>query len=153
MYAGLRRRFRVAGGVTKEFVSSNGILQGCPISVIFLNALMSVWSQAVEKEVVSSSAESYADDTQALVNSRSAVTKVATLTDEFANHSGQTLNAAKSFAFTTVAGRRRSVSLTSGKVRWKSSSRIVGAEVTFQGQPSTGKAEELVEQARDAAMK
>eukprot|EP00973_Karenia_brevis_P093905 12419742-Karenia_brevis.AAC.1 len=50
MYAGLKRRFRMNGGVGKDFIASNGILQGCPLSVILLNALMSIWAKAVESE-------------------------------------------------------------------------------------------------------
>ena len=42
MYAHLRRRFKLAGGVGEEFVATNGILQGCPVSVVMLNALVAV---------------------------------------------------------------------------------------------------------------
>eukprot|EP00973_Karenia_brevis_P077081 10705703-Karenia_brevis.AAC.1 len=50
MYRSLKRRFRMAGGVGQAFVANNGILQGCAISVILVNALMSVWAKAVETE-------------------------------------------------------------------------------------------------------
>eukprot|EP00660_Eupelagonema_oceanica_P019356 gene19356-biopygen31077 len=51
MYKGLRRRFRVTGAaVGQEFSATNGILQGCPVSVICLNALIAVWAKAVESE-------------------------------------------------------------------------------------------------------
>ena len=94
MYGHLRRRFKVAGSVGEEFIATNGILQGCPVSVVLVNALMSVWSRAVEAEVERSRTESYADDKQALVSSRRAVTRVATITQEFANLTGQRINAA-----------------------------------------------------------
>eukprot|EP00660_Eupelagonema_oceanica_P019710 gene19710-biopygen30258 len=48
MYRRLRRRFRAAGGVGREFAATNGILQGDPLSVIYLNALVAVWCKAVE---------------------------------------------------------------------------------------------------------
>ena len=53
---------------------SNGILQGCPLSVIFINALISIWSKSIAQEVPNTSAESYADDTQALTKTRRSVT-------------------------------------------------------------------------------
>eukprot|EP00666_Eupelagonemidae_sp_cell4sb_P017943 gene17943-biopygen3366 len=37
MYANLRRRFRVAGGLGKEFAATNGILQGCVLDYLVLN--------------------------------------------------------------------------------------------------------------------
>ena len=46
MYSKLLRRFKFAGGVGNVFLATNGILQGCPISVILLNALVSVWVKA-----------------------------------------------------------------------------------------------------------
>ena len=51
MYAGLRRRFRMGAFVGQSFRSTNGILQGCPLSVVLLNALLSVWLEAVSQEV------------------------------------------------------------------------------------------------------
>ena len=62
MHEGLQRRFRVTGSaVGKPFEATNGILQGCPVSVICLNALLAVWARAVEdKAGVQVSA--YADD-------------------------------------------------------------------------------------------
>eukprot|EP00666_Eupelagonemidae_sp_cell4sb_P005827 gene5827-biopygen9860 len=45
MYANLRRRFRVAGGLGKEFAATDGILQGCPLSAVALNALVAVWAK------------------------------------------------------------------------------------------------------------
>eukprot|EP00973_Karenia_brevis_P091593 12408266-Karenia_brevis.AAC.1 len=89
----------------------------------------------MEAEVPQGSGESYADDKQALVRSRAAVTQVANITQNFADMSGQTLSSAKSYAFTTVEGGRKRVQLASGKVAWKTSARVVGANLTFQGQP------------------
>ncbi|KAJ9445456.1 hypothetical protein DIPPA_00779 [Diplonema papillatum] len=51
MYRQLRRRFKLPAGLGKEFQATNGILRGCPLSVIFLNALVSVWMYLVGEEV------------------------------------------------------------------------------------------------------
>eukprot|EP00660_Eupelagonema_oceanica_P019763 gene19763-biopygen20777 len=63
MYKGLRRRFRITGtAVGQEFSATNGILQGCPVSVICLNALIAVWAKAVEAEAPRVNTLAYADD-------------------------------------------------------------------------------------------
>ena len=46
MYAQLVRRFRISTHMGTPFKSTNGILHGCPLSVILLNALVNVWSRA-----------------------------------------------------------------------------------------------------------
>eukprot|EP01064_Diplonema_japonicum_P005968 TRINITY_DN13943_c0_g2_i1.p1 TRINITY_DN13943_c0_g2~~TRINITY_DN13943_c0_g2_i1.p1 ORF type:complete len:201 (-),score=52.53 TRINITY_DN13943_c0_g2_i1:98-700(-) len=48
MYAGMRRRFRYATGIGEEFHTTNGILQGCPISVVLITALLAVLMKQVE---------------------------------------------------------------------------------------------------------
>ena len=48
MYDSLRRRFCLGASLGSEWTATNGILQGCPLSVFLLNALMAVWSRAVD---------------------------------------------------------------------------------------------------------
>eukprot|EP00666_Eupelagonemidae_sp_cell4sb_P018005 gene18005-biopygen14326 len=50
MYARLRRRFRIAGAVGEEFSATQGLLEGCPISVCGCTAMLSVLSNAIETE-------------------------------------------------------------------------------------------------------
>eukprot|EP00973_Karenia_brevis_P081077 11244111-Karenia_brevis.AAC.1 len=101
MYGGLQRRFRTAGGLGQAFVSTNGVLQGCPLSVVLLNALVAVWAKAVQSKVPTSQPEAFADDTQVLTKTRRDVSLVAETTQDFARRSGQTLSVKKSYAFTT----------------------------------------------------
>ena len=61
VYDNLTRRFKFASGVGKPFKTTNGILQGCPLSVVLFNALCSILSKAIEQESVVKP-ESYADD-------------------------------------------------------------------------------------------
>lgn len=51
LYATLKRRFRVRGGIGHEFLATNGIIQGCPVSVVLLNLLVNVWARSVNAEV------------------------------------------------------------------------------------------------------
>ena len=59
MYRQIHRRFKLGRFVGEAFRSTNGILQGCPISVMLLNALMMMMHIALGHNV---SAESYVDD-------------------------------------------------------------------------------------------
>ncbi len=99
MYHSLSRRFQVVGHVGEAFVSTNGILQGCPLSVILLNMLINVWANAVEVEVPDASVHSFADDTGAIATDAAALQRVLDITGEFGRVTGQRLNAAKSKAW------------------------------------------------------
>ncbi|KAJ9462593.1 hypothetical protein DIPPA_09399 [Diplonema papillatum] len=46
VYGSMQRHFKTARAVGEPFVATNGILQGCPLSVLFLNALIAVWVRA-----------------------------------------------------------------------------------------------------------
>ncbi|CAE8729391.1 unnamed protein product, partial [Polarella glacialis] len=105
MYSHLRRRFRIGGAVGQEFVSINGILQGCPLSVVLLNALVSVWCHAVNNEVPDAIVDAFADDTGASVDSWKSLQQVVGITESFADLTGQVLNAKKSVCYST--GRRK----------------------------------------------
>jgi ribonuclease HI len=111
MYRRLRRRFIFAGSVGSEFQATNGILQGCPLSVILLNALVAVWAKAVREEVPDAIADAYVDDTGAVATRPKHLQKVLDITGEFATLTGQTLNTkkCKSFATTTASMHRLSL--------------------------------------------
>eukprot|EP00973_Karenia_brevis_P094607 12423316-Karenia_brevis.AAC.1 len=101
MYSVLQRRFRCGLSVGAPFAATNGILQGCPLSVVLLNALISVWLSAVAEEVNKAVPQAYADDTHSTCQTRRAVQLVADVTQDFATSTGQRVNASKSFGFTT----------------------------------------------------
>ena len=67
MYRDLRRRFVMAGHVGKEFASSNGIAQGCPLSVLLLNFLMNTWARPVKVGTITAIPKVYADDAGVLI--------------------------------------------------------------------------------------
>jgi hypothetical protein len=48
MYDGLRRAFKIGGSLGAFFRATNGILQGCPLSVILINLLTTVWKFAMD---------------------------------------------------------------------------------------------------------
>ena len=70
MYNCLNRRFKFgAMGYGPTWTSTNGISQGCPISVMMLNILVSVWSARIDRITTSArndlraaEPQGYADD-------------------------------------------------------------------------------------------
>ena len=95
LYVNLKHRFRVGCGVAQEFKSTNAIIQGCPLRVVLLNLLVSVWARAVIAEVPQASPCGYAGDTGATAAELEPIQKVLDVTGQFAKVSGQVLNASK----------------------------------------------------------
>ena len=48
MYRQLRRAFRLAGALGAWWQATNSILQGCPLSVILINLLTTVWKMEID---------------------------------------------------------------------------------------------------------
>ena len=63
MFVQLRRHFQVCNHVGVSFCATTGILQGCPLSVVLVNLLVSVWVLAIEAEVPGVDAHGCAGDT------------------------------------------------------------------------------------------
>ncbi|CAE8613885.1 unnamed protein product [Polarella glacialis] len=97
MYANLRRRFRINQAVGQEFAATKSILQGCPLSVVFLNALVSIWSKAVAEEVPDSVPDAFAAAIAATASTQRFVQQVVAITEEFSELTGQTYTS-KSFS-------------------------------------------------------
>eukprot|EP00973_Karenia_brevis_P051497 7150824-Karenia_brevis.AAC.1 len=62
MYNVMQSRFRCGPGIGKPFLKTNGLLQGCAMSVVFINAFMSIWAHAVNEAVKGASPDLFADD-------------------------------------------------------------------------------------------
>ena len=103
MYRTLQRRLRVAGTVGQAFVATNGILQGCALSVLVINAVMAVWDRTVR---ASSGCDTgcYADDTKVLSHDLARVQQALDDTQAFGDLTG--LEYDKCVAFTTGAHTR-----------------------------------------------
>eukprot|EP01059_Diplonema_ambulator_P016454 TRINITY_DN27_c0_g1_i7.p1 TRINITY_DN27_c0_g1~~TRINITY_DN27_c0_g1_i7.p1 ORF type:complete len:1597 (+),score=259.00 TRINITY_DN27_c0_g1_i7:2453-7243(+) len=103
MYDKLERRFKLPLGVGKPFEVTNGILQGCPISVILVNALLSTVVKCIEDEVPGAFSSSYADDMY-LLSRLDAVHLQAGLNrvEEFCRLTGMELNHSKSHVFSSA---------------------------------------------------
>ena len=101
MHSHLRRRLKFCGGVGEVFQATNGNLQGCPLSVVLLNLLVSVWARAVSAET-GTSPSAYADDTSVL-GTKNAVRDAGQVTVDYCSLTGQQLNVEKSACFAVGA--------------------------------------------------
>ena len=108
MYKQLRRRFSLHGSVGEEFRATNGILQGCPLSVVLLNLLVHTWAKALETEAPGVDPFGFADDTGATASDSSLLEPAVATTAEFAKLTGQQLNAEKSKLWSTDAASEAS---------------------------------------------
>ena len=50
MYAQLMRCFKIMACMCSFFQATNGILQGCPLSVILINSLTSIWKRVMDAQ-------------------------------------------------------------------------------------------------------
>eukprot|EP00439_Symbiodinium_sp_Y106_P048663 s1419_g6.t1 len=81
-YRHLHRRFRLNGVLGREFHSSSGIPQGCPISPFCLNAILGVWLEHVGHTVPAAVPRSFADDLSVVTSAPAEATVVRTLKQE-----------------------------------------------------------------------
>ena len=129
--------------VGEGFASTNGILQGCPMSVVMLNLLMQVWATEISTQVPGSTPMCYADDANATCSRTTDVQRILDLTEEFAELTGMSLNLDKSVCWSTNKRQRRQLtrvqSRTGRKLPVVTSMRFLGAEVNFTRGSAGGK--------------
>ena len=110
-YTNLQRHYKVGHGFISEgFVSTNGILQGCPISVILLNLFVRVWLNLAHNETTPEMGvrpRAYADDMIALARTSAGIRRVLQLTLEFAVLTGMKLNVPKCGVWATCSQLRQ----------------------------------------------
>ena len=109
------KHFRLEGAYSKSFTPHNGIVQGCPLSMMVLVSLITNWLEYVQSHVPEATPRSYADDlsvcaqhaTSGVVKQR--LRQVHQHTDRFVQLSGMVWHRDKSFIFgPRMVSRRRS---------------------------------------------
>ena len=139
MYASLRRHFRLGGMVGESFSSTNGILQGCPLSIILLNLLMQVWATAVESETPCR-ARCYADDAQASATLPAHIRMALAVTADFCRLTGMKMNLPKCHTWATEGDLRAELAqicVDDHVLECVCSDRFLGARMAYTRQ-STG---------------
>ena len=114
MYRDLKRRFKLYGTVGEEFKANNGILQGCALSIILLNALLAVWEAAVRTETRCRTSL-YADDTTMTSNNTAQLRKGLTVSHDFATKTDLTYGS--SFSFSTAKTEKLELMLGDTQLR------------------------------------
>ncbi|KAJ9445690.1 Retrovirus-related Pol polyprotein from type-2 retrotransposable element R2DM [Diplonema papillatum] len=147
VYKYLRRRFKYPLGVGDEFKVTNGILQGCPISVVLINALLSVLSKALVSRA-RVSPKSFADDLYLLSRLAKLLQEGIDVTAIFGNLTGLALNEGKCAAFSTSkkgprleVGGKAMKSVKTVKIRFLPAKRHSFELLSFEGAtvPFSGK--------------
>ena len=78
-------------------MSTNGIIQGCPLSVVLLNLLVNVWARAIRTEVPAAQPCGYADDTGATSSEAVPIQQVLDIIGALAIVTEQVRNASGSY--------------------------------------------------------
>ena len=95
MYREVRRRFVMAGHMEKEHVDSNGVIRGCPLSVLLLNLLMNTWARSVKTVTTTAMPKVHADDAGVLSKNSHDIDIALKITGRFATVTQQKLNVDK----------------------------------------------------------
>ena len=107
MYANLNRYWKLGKtAIGAPWRATNGVLQGCGVSVVLLNSMVTLWLRAVSMEGPSAASAvpgGYADDIRGTANKPAAVQQIVDITDSYAALSGQELNADKCFVFADLS--------------------------------------------------
>ena len=98
-YDGMERHFKAGGSIGEGFTPTNGIMQGCALSVALINLVISVWVLDVEDG--GDSGESYVDDIYGITNSRSHAQQIADKTALFSHRTLMDISIDKTHTFST----------------------------------------------------
>ena len=157
VYDGMRRRFKTGQGLGADWAATNGILQGCPLSVVALNLLVALWANAVAEEAPEAVARAFADDTGARAKGDRApevIGRVIRITEEYAELSDQELNGKKTVGFAVGSRHKKAMAAleVSGEpLRLAGDSRDLGAHLSYHRAPRPGAVKARAEDATAAA--
>ena len=99
----------MAGHVGKEFVASNSVIQGCPLSVLLLNLLMNTRARSVKTVTTTTMPKVYADDAGVLSKNSHDIDIALKITGRFAKVTQQKLNVDKTKVWGTTETALQSV--------------------------------------------
>ena len=136
-YGKLQRHFRIGPFIGEGFSSTNGILQGCPLSIILLNLIMHVWAEGVSAECPGCNPQCYADDASTTCKeSPRSLQPVLDFTSEFSLLTGMRANAKKSLAWATGKtgqSELKALRLEGKQLYTASHEHLLGAQMLYNG--------------------
>lgn len=125
IYSQVKRRFKIGGYVGKPFTSTNGILQGCPVSVMLLNALMAVLHRVLEPHV---NVQSYVDDLT-VVGGVGGLKEAVREIEQFIHLTDQRVNVKKTKVF--GLGDRVDIQYMGETLEWATEVKLLGVNLRF----------------------
>ena len=153
MYEGLKRCFKTGSHVGESFRSSNGILQGCPISVLLLNMFVEVWTRAVRHEVGGQcQPQAYADDVGATAATKREIDGVCRVTEVFCRLTGMRVSVGKSTVWATSERQRlrmtRGCTINGRALPLVTEDRRLGAFLSYGRRKARSRIQRTLEQCR-----
>eukprot|EP00971_Amphidinium_carterae_P352374 6492569-Amphidinium_carterae.3 len=134
MYHGIRRVFKLKGSCSPWWSSSNGILQGDPMSMVGLVAVFGVILETASAEALPARLRAYADDLSATTTADTPeelgnnLRRVHAIVSAFAEADGGKISERKSFTFGELAVK----GILGGGFAHLSSFRLVGGSIVVQ---------------------
>ena len=90
----------------ESFTSTNGILQGCPLSVVLLNMMIHIWVEVIGEKVPLANPSAYADDLSAIAATAREIRQILHHTQRFCELTGMMISAGKSGVWATSRSLR-----------------------------------------------
>ena len=128
------RRYKIRTALDRETPIYGGILQGCPLSMLAMNAITNIWVKALKHAVPACVPRSYVDDVSATVQADSkpelirGIQTVFATSEQFVLDMGGTLNTKKSFSF----GNTCVANTCHPELEHKRDFRLVGGSITYR---------------------
>eukprot|EP00973_Karenia_brevis_P068183 9486368-Karenia_brevis.AAC.1 len=151
MYAHLRRQFKCAGSLGREYKATNGILQGCPLSIVLLNALVAVWCRTVKAEIPSVSVSAFVDDTGATASQPCQLNDALAITKEFEQLTGQQINTEKCICFSASSPNMKRLRFGQALLPRSQLLKTVGVTLSLDGSAVKAGKKERLDHAKDLA--
>ena len=98
MYDSLQRYLKIRGCIGLPFKATNGVMQGCPLSCLLLNALVSIFTRSVREEVDVIN-QSYVDDITLLSRNLGDLQSAMDILQPYLDLTMQKLNVSKTYTF------------------------------------------------------
>ena len=136
-YKNLNRHFKVGAFIGEGFKSTNGILQGCALSVVLLNLLMHVWAEGVAAECPGACPTCYADDASTVSKHTHELQGVLDFSSLFCTLTGMRLNLRKCLSWSTSQTQRAllpTLNIDGESPTPAQHERLLGAQMAYTGQ-------------------
>ena len=97
--------FKLDGHYMTQFKPTNGLVQGCPLSMLIVSALVSSWLEYTEAHIPTAVCRSYADDLSGIVQDanpkqvKTGLQQIYQSTKKFTQLAGLNINMKKTFTF------------------------------------------------------